>query len=384
MEDKAFYKQLVDRYVAKSLTNEELEVFAELVKQGKLDNELASAMEREEQLDETFISPTARRLWPRLAAIAAAIALIGLAGWFFYNSNDSSEAAGQNKYAKTDVAPGHNGATLTLTNGRVIKLSNAKTAVAIGANTLNYDDGSAVVVNEAAAGDLGNTEITAATGRAQTYAVTLPDGTKVWLNAATKLKFPTKFSKSGKRIVTLDGEAYFEVYKDKLHPFVVKSQEHNGIPQQEITVLGTHFNISAYSNDEQMKTTLLEGSVKVDVSDIASSNAASGQTGVILKVNQQSVVAKSTKIAVENIDAQEAVDWKNGSFVFEHQKLSDIMKKVERWYDVGITYQNNTLKNQTFTGEISRYDHVSELLKILERTGKVNFEIDGRNIVVSK
>jgi len=384
MEDKAFYKQLVERYVAKSLSNEELEVFAELVKQGKLDEELALAMEREALLGEKVISPAIQRLWPRLAGIAAAIALIGFAGWFFYSSNNSGQDAGQNKYAKTDIAPGHNGATLTLANGRIIKLSDAKTAVAIGANTLNYDDGSAVVVNASDADDLGNTEITAATGRAQTYAVTLPDGTKVWLNSATKLTFPTKFSTSGKRIVTLDGEAYFEVYKDKLHPFVVKSQEHNGIPQQEITVLGTHFNISAYNNDEQVKTALLEGSVKVNVSDIASGNAATGQTGVILKVNQQSVVAKSTKIAVENINAQEAVDWKNGSFVFEHQKLSEIMKKVERWYDVRITYQNNTLKNQTFTGEISRYDHVSELLKILERTGKVSFEIKNRNIIVSK
>ena len=384
MEDKAFYKQLVERYVAKSLTNEELEVFAELVKQGKLDDELAMAMEREELLEETVIAPAIQRLWPRLAGIAAAIALIGLAGWFFYSSNNSGQNPGENKYAKTDIAPGHNGATLTLANGRIIKLSDAKTAVAIGANTLNYDDGSAVVVNASDADDLGNTEITAATGRAQTYAVTLPDGTKVWLNAATKLTFPTKFSTSGKRMVTLDGEAYFEVYKDKLHPFVVKSQEHNGIPQQEITVLGTHFNISAYNNDEQVKTALLEGSVKVNVSDIASGNAATGQTGVILKVNQQSVVAKSTKIAVENINAQEAVDWKNGSFVFEHQKLGDIMKKVERWYDVSITYQNSTLKNQTYTGEISRYDHVSELLKILERTGKVSFEIKNRNIIVSK
>jgi len=382
MEDKAFYKQLVDRYVARLLTNEELEVFTELVNQGKLDNELAMAMEREEQLDARVTPPIERRLWPRLAGVAAAIALIGLAGWFFYSSNNSGDDANPNKYAKTDIAPGQNGATLTLANGKVIKLNAAKNAVSVGVESLSYDDGSAVTLNDAS--DLGNTEITAATGRAQTYAVTLPDGTKVWLNAATKLTFPTKFSTSGKRMVSLDGEAYFEVYKDKSHPFVVKSEGHNGIPQQEITVLGTHFNISAYSNDDQMKTALLEGSVKVDVSVPASGNATTGQTGVILKVNQQSVIAKSTKIAVENINAEEAVDWKNGSFVFERQKLSDIMKKVERWYDVSIRYNDNTLKNQTFTGEISRYDHVSELLKILERTEKVSFEIEGRNIVVSK
>jgi len=383
MEDKAFYKQLVDRYVAKSLTNEELEVFAELVKQGKLDEELAMAMERAELLEETVIAPAIHRLWPRLAGVAAAITLIGLAGWFFYSSNNAVQDADQNKYAKTDIAPGHNGATLTLANGRIIKLSNAKNAVAIGATTFRYDDGSAVALNDATTSELGNTEITAATGRAQTYAVTLPDGTRVWLNAATKLTFPTKFSTNA-RMVSLDGEAYFEVYKDKAHPFVVKSQGHHGIPQQEITVLGTHFNISAYNNDDQVKTALLEGSVKVDVSDNAYGNASTGQTGIILKVNQQSVVAKSAKIAVENINAQEAVDWKNGTFVFEHQKLSEIMKKVERWYDVSITYQNSTLKNQTFTGEISRYDHVSELLKILEGTGKVSFEIENRNIIVSK
>jgi transmembrane sensor len=387
MEHKAFYKELVDRYVARMLTDEELEVFSNLVREGKLDHELSMAMEREGQLsnlDETVAAPRIRKLWPRLAGIAAAIAIIGFGAWFVYSLEGSADRADQLKYVKKDIAPGKNGATLTLANGRVITLSSARTAVAIGSNSLTYADGSAVLANEHSGTDLSNTDITAATGRAQTYALTLPDGTRVWLNAATKLTFPSNISSSEKRTIILDGEAYFEVYKDKAHPFIVEVVEKDNLPEQEVTVVGTHFNVSAYSNNEQIKTTLLEGSVQVKMAGKGKDRTIPGADGAILKVNQQSVVSHSSKIVIENVNAQESVDWKNGTFVFEHQKLSEILKEVERWYDVRVTYKDDILRNQTFTGEISRNDHVSELLKILERTGKVSFDIQGRTIIVDK
>lgn len=379
MDKKTFYKHLVDRYVAKTLTDEELEVFVALVKQGELDEQLSRAMEEAEQNfdaeQDLPALPETRRLWPMIA-IAAAIFFAAVLGVLFFYHQIGNKSTDFN-YVSNDINPGGNGATLTLSNGKVILLSNENKGVRINSGALTYDDGSYVIqgVDGEVNSKAGLVEIKATTARGQTYMVVLQDGTKVWLNAASTLVFPSTFSASGKRVVSLEGEAYFEVFKDKSHPFIVKLEKHNQVPAHEINVLGTHFNVNAYKDESSIKTTLLEGSVRVAT--------LSGNMEAILKPNQQSILSSSSQLYVKNVDASLSVDWKNGSFVFQGEKLGELMKRVGRWYDVEIVYKNSAIKDQKFTGEISKYDQVSELLRILQRTDRVKFEIEGRKIIVS-
>jgi transmembrane sensor len=196
----------------------------------------------------------------------------------------------------------------------------------------------------------------------------LPDGTKVWLNAESTLKFPSTFSHlNNDRTVEMIGEAYFEVTKDKAHPFIVKS---NG---QEVKVLGTHFNVKSYVQDGNIKTTLLEGAVQVSTKD---------QQQVVLKPGQQALV-KGRKIDVQQADTELAVAWKNHKFMFEKESIRNVMAMVERWYDVDVVYQGE-LTEDLFGGSVSRSDDITVVLNTLELTGKVHFKIEGRRILVTK
>ncbi|MCD0487599.1 FecR family protein [Pedobacter sp. MC2016-14] len=377
MEQKAFYKQLVERYVAKLLSDEELEVFVELAKQGKLDQELSRAMDEAEQnfaVEELLTVPAVRRrLWPKIAIAAAVFLAVVFGILFFYNPVEDTI---DTRFANNEISSGTNGATLTLPNGKVIQLSDAQKGVKVAPGSLTYQDGSSVfnAENKNDIADAGTVAMKATTSRGQTYMILLQDGTKVWLNAASTLKFPSTFAASNQRTVVLEGEAYFEVFKNKSQPFVVTTEKSAATPKQEIIVLGTHFNVNAYKGESSIKTTLLEGSVKI---------AEESGMEEILKPNQQAVLSGAGQLSVANVDAALAVDWKNGSFIFQGQKLSELMKRVERWYNVQVSYKNNEIKDLTFTGEISKYDKIEELLKILERTGRVKFEIEGSKIIVS-
>lgn len=208
---------------------------------------------------------------------------------------------------------------------------------------------------------------TLSTARGETYQLRLPDGSRVWLNAASSITYSANLLQHGKRKVRLQGEGYFEITKDKVHPFVVESKG------QQVEVLGTHFNVKAYGDEPAMATTLLEGSVMVS------------QAGkeVILKPGQQAL-NKDNAFAVAIVDMNETIAWKNGLFMFKGEKISEIMKKVQRWYDVEIVYNDGKVGALKFSGTISRYDHVSKLLDILETTGRVHFKIEGRRIIVTK
>jgi ferric-dicitrate binding protein FerR (iron transport regulator) len=195
--------------------------------------------------------------------------------------------------------------------------------------------------------------------------VTLPDGTQVWLNSASVLKFPTIF-KGKRRVVELDGEAYFAVSKNKKMPFVVHTKD------QDIEVLGTHFNVNSYADESATKTTLLEGSVKI----------VSQANQVMLFPGQQAQTNRnSSSINVMPVRVQDAIAWKNGYFVFNDEKLESIMRRIARWYDV--EYQlKDELKDLSLLGIIERSKDISSLLKILESTGSVHFKIEGRTIIV--
>jgi len=324
---------------------------------------------------------------------AAAVAALVFGVWLFNSKYQDTSVKTGSIASVNDIAPGKNGATITLANGEVIALNGAKKGVIIGNDKLVYDDGSALSPrgrdgrspergNQSIDPSLSQSDISpsrgergmmliASTTKGQTYEFTLSDGTHVWLNADSKISFPSQFNEPERKIM-LDGEGYFEVAKDKAHPFVVSTD------RQTITVLGTHFNINSYDNEIVTTTTLLEGSVKV-----AAFNSASGRTNVVLKPNQQYLSNKEGGQLLE-VNAEDAIDWKNGDFIFDEETLSSIMNQIARWYDVTIIYEPGLDKTQTFGGKVSRNKNVSAVLSSMQSTGKVKFRISGKNVYVTK
>ena len=206
---------------------------------------------------------------------------------------------------------------------------------------------------------------TLATPKGGQYTITLSDGTRVWLNAASSLRFPAAFT-GRTRVVELTGEGYFEVAKDPTMPFKVKAKG------MEVEVLGTHFNINAYADENTVNTTLLEGSVKV----------AKGNENKKIKPGQQAVIRDNGDLSIVNaINVEEVIAWKNNEFRFEHIKVSKIMRQVARWYDVEIEYEKN-VPDVELSGIISRKEEVSQLLEILEATHKIQFQLSGNKIMV--
>ncbi|ACU04008.1 FecR family protein [Pedobacter heparinus] len=314
-----------------------------------------------------------RRLWPRIALAAAAVAAIVFGVFFFKAPGKPEPGSGATNYTN-DIAPGKNTATLTLANGKTIVLSDVKTGVIVGVNKLTYNDNTVISTEGRDLSSLRSVEMTSlSTPRGGTYQITLPDGSRAWLNADTKISFPSQFIGKERKILIINGEVYFEVAKNKEKPFIVVAD------QQEVEVLGTHFNINAYKDEGSTKTTLLEGSVKVSLL----SGKRSDEGTVILKPNQQSLVTGSQGIAVKEVDAAEAISWKNGKFSFEREEMSSIMRKVARWYNVDVVFQE-PLQEVKLTGSISRFEKVSKLLEMLENTKEVRFKIEGHKVYVTK
>ncbi|MNK28393.1 fec operon regulator FecR [compost metagenome] len=302
---------------------------------------------------------------------AAAIILVAGLGFYFAKKQRIIEPATaiRNNYP---ITAGKNSATLSLAGGKSITLSDTKTGVIIGKD-LRYNDSTAIILATSSlntstgrnSGSLSNVEMAkVSTPRGGTYQVVLPDGTRVWLNAASSLSFPTKFD-GHTRIVSLKGEAYFEVAHNKSMPFRVKSI------RQEIEVLGTHFNINSYSDEIAVKTTLLEGSVRI----ITASQAHK----IILKPGQQALVEDNIKVADVNIES--ATAWKNGEFMFRNESLESIMRAISRWYNVEIVYQTDPSKKAVW-GTITKYSKVSEVLEMITLTGAASFKIEGNKIIV--
>jgi transmembrane sensor len=306
------------------------------------------------------------KLWLKIAAVAAAMAIV-CTGVYFFNYK-SGKLPGPTTVSVKDVNPGDFGATLTLANGRKISLANASKGE-IGRE-------SGMVITKSADGRLvyeinenvsdPNASNTLSTARGETYQVRLPDGSVVYLNAASSLTYTPSLIENGKRVVKLTGEGYFEVAKDRQHPFIVKTD------RQEVEVLGTHFNISSYADDEVEKTTLLEGSVKL---------SAAGSSR-ILKPGQQARLSDG-KIQINETDTDLAVAWKNNEFVVQSERIETIMKMIGRWYNVEVIYLGEKTR-QRFSGSVSRFDRMSKVLEIVESTGEAHFEVKGRTVYVSK
>jgi transmembrane sensor len=267
-----------------------------------------------------------------------------------------------------DALPGGNKAVLTLANGKTIVLDNARngTLAKLGTTLVNKTSDGQLVYNTENIDDANAAPSinTISTPRGGQYLIILPDGTKVWLNAASSMRFPTRFT-GHSRQVEITGEAYFEVTKNAAMPFKVKTN------RADIEVLGTHFNVMAYDDEKVMKTTLLEGAVKI----------TNGNFKGKLKPGEQMQVNEvgQTRI-VNNIDVDDETAWKNGIFQFSDAGIEVILRQASRWYDVDVSYKGN-VPDREFTGRISRNVKASELLNMLRYTG-VDLKIEGKNIIV--
>jgi ferric-dicitrate binding protein FerR (iron transport regulator) len=303
--------------------------------------------------------------------IAAAVLLSISITFYYYRQHSIGQ--NNNTIAQNDIAPGGNKAILTLADGSKLVLDDSKNGkLATQGKTVVQKTGSGMLAYLSALGSSSNTsEVTyniITTPRGGQYNVVLPDGTQVWLNAASSLKFPTAFT-GKERNVELNGEAYFEVVKNKVMPFHVSSAG------QTIEVLGTHFDVNAYNDETALKTTLLEGSVKV----------SKGGLSAMLKPGQQSTISNNETNAVikvnEAADIDEIMAWKNGKFHFNDTDIKTVMRQISRWYDVDIEYTGKIPDDDVFTGTFSRSLTAAKTLKILEFSG-VNFKIEGRKIIV--
>ena len=346
------------------------------------------------------VLPQKRRLW--LKAAAAAV-LIGSAAWIMYaylhaeKKQVEKTVVAKNNY-KNDVAPGGNRAILTLSNGSTIVLDSANNgALATQGNTNVNKISNGQLEYQSAMGNKQSAIIgfnTLQTPRGGQYQVVLPDGTKVWLNAASSLKYPTAFS-GKERKVELTGEAYFEVKSltsrqvgtgskggEEKIPFVVKIVTSKG-DGGEVRVLGTHFNINAYDNEAAIKTTLLEGKVKVVNGEWSMVNKQPPYEyqEAILKPGEQVSISQTSQLSHPiPVQTDGVIAWKNGLFDFRSAEIHTVMRQLSRWYDIEVIYSKPVLDK--FYAKIPRNTKLSDVLQALMMTGSVHFKIEGKTVTV--
>ncbi|MEQ2977384.1 MULTISPECIES: FecR family protein [Butyricimonas] len=320
-------------------------------------------------LEKNIYEQKSRRMTLRWSIAASIILLVGLfVGRTINGVRDMHE---EQELAKNVMQPGTLKAVLMMADGKEVVLEqgqnlnillNERVRVATSNRGIVYEEhGKGVVTEE-------YNKLTTPIGGE--YSLVLSDGTKVFLNADSELKYPVEFS-DGKRIVDLKGEAYFEVHKDSLRPFVVRV---NGA---EVTVLGTSFNVNTYGDDGQIYTTLVNGAVRV-------SSVKNGQAEV-LKPGMQSVMdVQSGQLTVREVDVEPYVAWREGRFVFRAMTLDLIMRQLQRWYDFEVFYQNPELKDYEFRGVIKRDMDLDKVLSVIKVTTNVDFEVKGKVITIIK
>ncbi|MCX2496010.1 DUF4974 domain-containing protein [Pedobacter sp. PF22-3] len=360
-EEKAFYEQWYT-----SFNDEELDLretnytgFDELQK--NLYSKISFELEDEK------VKPIRSKLFPIWFTSAAAI-LVFAFGFFAYQSGWISLLTSTEKN-KSEILPGTNTATLKLSNGKILQLSNNKLGLKIDSANLEYIDGSGIALDKTSA---VTKELEIKTPNGGTYQVELPDGTKVWLNASSSILLAANFSSNPERRLKLQGEAYFEVAKVNTSVHGVKQRKPFIITvnNKSIEVLGTHFNVRAYNSEPALKTTLLEGSVRV----------ADGNNTRKLVPGEQATVVNGL-INVNKVDVEEAIAWKNGNFQFTNEGIERIMQDIARWYNVEVVYSGPVTK-ESFGGAFSRNKPLHDVLSSLEETGGVHFKIEGRRVTV--
>lgn len=305
------------------------------------------------------------RLYRRWVSIAAVI-VIALGGSFWLTFNEH-ETEHQHRLAAVPITPGNSKATLVLSSGEVIDLQRTDqyledqmVSIRLDSNGVRYESKDQVV------SDAYNTIRTPQGGE---YKLMLSDGTCIWLNAQTELVYPISFT-GGERRVKLSGEAYFEVARNERQPFIVETDG------MEVEVLGTSFNVNAYREEQDVVTTLVSGSVRIQ------------EEGKILKTLIPSEQAlwnrESANLTVRTVNTSAFIQWRTGKFVFRDHSLEEIMRTLARWYDIEYEFVSPGLKSEKFYGVIGRYEDARELLNQFEKTGKVHFEYKDHKINIKK
>lgn len=328
--------------------------------------------------EQTINISSVKKSYLKWRAVAAILITLAISSYLFFNLSANDTITAKNIVFTppiNDVAPGHSGAILTLSNNQKIILDSMQ-------NGLLTKQGSSNILKEGSQlsykdnNTSGNKIVynTLSTPKGRKFQLMLADGSKVWLNAASSITFPTEFSKK-ERKVEITGEVYFEIKPmltstSKKIPFTVVIHSPSG-NKREVQVLGTHFNINAYDNESAVKTTLLEGSVEI----------TNNNSSVRIKPGEQAVLDKQVeKISVIDAEVEQVVAWKNGYFSFKNATIETIMRQVERWYDVDVKY-NGSKPGGHYRGEVPMDVNASEMLKVLEVSG-IRFRIDGKRIII--
>lgn len=308
--------------------------------------------------------------WRRLAVAVCVLFVIAAGGYFAWHKETPKQVA---QIQKQDIAPGQKQVTLTLANGQKLNVNNklqGKLAQQ-GNMIVQVNNGNALTYTALAVdkniSEVAYNTLSTTRGQESPFPLVLADGTQVWLNAASSITYPTAFN--GKdRIVKITGEVYIKVVHNAAQPFKVL------VRGQTIDDIGTTFNINAYDDEPVIKTTLIDGSVKI------SNNTGSA----ILKPGQQAAIQPDNQnIKVKDADIEEAIAWKNDYFIFNHEKIQSIMRKISRWYDVEVVYEDG-ISTDWVGGSESRSKNVSEVLRKIELTGQFHFKIEGKKIIVKK
>ncbi|MFT3846246.1 MAG: FecR family protein [Lacibacter sp.] len=395
-KSKEYYRYLIKRYLSNNCNPQEAEELLDFLNHNESNKLLLQEMkasfddelrvkdsavltdtEWEKRIRQTLaeaatppaavVVPFHKKWLPKIAA-AAVIVLAASLTFFWLNNKqlNNRQLAQKTTQQQNDILPGRDQAVLTLADGSVIILDKTGNGNIAKQGSTVVDKKNGTIIYDASTVS-SSTEIsynTIQTPRGGQYQVVLPDGSKVWLNAASSLRFPTAFT-GASREVELTGEGYFEIEKNPARPFHVK------VNSMEVEVLGTHFNVMAYGNEKETETTLLEGSVKINYK---------GNSKMLKPGQQGSLNLTGGNINVASADVDEAVAWKNGLFQFSNADLKTIMRQFERWYDVDVSFEG-TERPRQFSGEIDRNVNLSQALKILEQAN-VKFRITDKKLVM--
>ncbi len=382
-KDKRYY-ELAEKWLNGTITKEEMTEFSEWYNDiedsildipKKFSNSeeelrtriLSQIQKRKEQPAHVFFLKTS---FLKKIAAASVILMIG-AFLFFYSLKPKPQILIEHKQGESienadAVVPGGNKAILVLGNGRKLILDSAVEGTLTEdsyTKVIKLDDGQLIcsTVGETKSAISFNT---LSTPRGGQYAITLIDGTRVWLNSESSLRFPNAFTGS-ERVVELTGEGYFEVAHNESKPFKVM------VNKMEVKVLGTDFNIMAYKDESTVNTTLVTGSVSI----------LHQNKNVVLTPGQQAQAKENGKIGIiRNADVEQEIAWKNGVFNFNGSDIETTMRQISRWYDIEVSYQNKITEH--FYGTIVRNASIEKVLKMLEHTGVVSFKMEGRKVII--
>ncbi len=319
---------------------------------------------------ERVMRPRRRRLSVLLGRVAAVLLPLLLGGAAIYVMYSKNNASLKNVISLHDVEPGTLEAVLVTSDGTLRELQTA-------GNHINEKDGSKIMVDSACLNYLDNRPESVReliynkllVGRGHEYMLILNDGTRVWMNSKSELSYPVAFGENVRR-VRLSGEAYFEVTKDSVRPFIVEVDR--GF---EVKVLGTHFNIKAYDTDDSYETTLVEGKVQV---------SQGNKTKITLEPSEQMVIGKDGRHEVRVVNTSYYTAWHEGWFYFNDESLEQVLTMIGRWYDVDFVFAKENLKEIAVTGKLKRFENLSVILKMLERTTGTELMLENRIVKVDK